>query len=68
MLALIARGNATRAACARESSTSPPLRSAASGSLCTPSGVVRAPVKIGLTNIAYNFTRLAWHQRRNTPA
>jgi transposase, IS5 family len=25
-------------------------------------------VKIDLANIAYDFTRLAWHQRRNTPA
>jgi transposase, IS5 family len=31
-------------------------------------GVVRARVKIGLANVAYNFTRLAWLQRRNTPA
>jgi transposase, IS5 family len=31
-------------------------------------GVVRARVKIGLANLAYNFTRLAWLNERAAPA
>ena len=29
---------------------------------------IRARAKIALANLAYNFTRLAWHHRRTTPA
>jgi transposase, IS5 family len=31
-------------------------------------GLVRARVKIGLANLAYNFTGLAWLNGRTTPA
>ena len=31
-------------------------------------GMVRARVKIGLANLVYNFTRLAWLQGRTAPA
>ncbi len=31
-------------------------------------GMVRARVKIGLANLAYNFSRLAWLNARTTPA
>jgi transposase, IS5 family len=31
-------------------------------------GMVRARVKIGLANLAYNFTRLAWLLGRPAPA
>ena len=31
-------------------------------------GLVRARVKIGLANLAYNFTRLAWLNGRTAPA
>ena len=31
-------------------------------------GIVRAEAKIGMTNLAYNLTRLVWHQGRGAPA
>ena len=31
-------------------------------------GIVRAHIKIGLANLAYNFTRLAWLNGRAAPA
>ena len=31
-------------------------------------GLVRAKVKIGMANLAYNLTRLVWHQGRGAPA
>ncbi len=31
-------------------------------------GLVRAKVKIGMVNLAYNLTRLVWHQGRGAPA
>jgi transposase, IS5 family len=31
-------------------------------------GMVRARVKIGLANLAYNFTRLAWIHGQTAPA
>ena len=31
-------------------------------------GIVRAKVKIGLANLAYNLTRFVWHERRDVPA
>ena len=31
-------------------------------------GLARATAKIALANLAYNFTRLAWLQGRETPA
>ena len=31
-------------------------------------GIARAKVKIGMANLAYNFTRLAWLDARATPA
>lgn len=31
-------------------------------------GVERARIKIGMANLVYNFTRLAWHQGRTGPA
>jgi IS5 family transposase len=31
-------------------------------------GIVRAKVKIGLANLAYNLTRFVWHEGRDVPA
>jgi len=31
-------------------------------------GMTRARVKIGLANLAYNFSRLAWLQAQTAPA
>jgi IS5 family transposase len=31
-------------------------------------GIARAQVKIGMTNLVYNFTRLAWLSTRTAPA
>jgi hypothetical protein len=31
-------------------------------------GLARAPVKVGMDNLAYNFTRLAWLSARTAPA
>jgi transposase, IS5 family len=31
-------------------------------------GIVRAHIKIGMTNLAYNFQRLAWLEGRAAPA
>jgi hypothetical protein len=31
-------------------------------------GIVRARLKIGMANLAYNFKRLAWLERRTAPA
>jgi IS5 family transposase len=31
-------------------------------------GIVRARVKIGMANLAYNMTRYVWHQGRSVPA
>lgn len=64
MPARLARGDATRA---RGSSTSLPRRNAGWASSCGPSAWC-APVKIGLANLAYNFTRLARLNRRGAPA
>lgn len=31
-------------------------------------GIARARIKIGMTNLAYNFQRLAWREGRAAPA
>jgi len=31
-------------------------------------GIARARIKIGMANLAYNFQRLAWLERRGAPA
>lgn len=31
-------------------------------------GIVRATIKIGMANLAYNLQRLAWLKGRTTPA
>ena len=31
-------------------------------------GIARARIKIGMANLAYNFQRLAWLERRGVPA
>lgn len=31
-------------------------------------GIERARIKIGMANLVYNFTRLAWHQGRTSPS
>jgi hypothetical protein len=31
-------------------------------------GIARARIKIGMTNLAYNFQRLAWLEGRAAPA
>ena len=31
-------------------------------------GIERARIKIGMANLVYNFSRLAWHEGRTAPA
>lgn len=31
-------------------------------------GMVRAELKIGMANLAYNLTRFVWHEGRSLPA
>lgn len=62
MPAHIARGNATRARVRSRVEHVFAAQKCRLGLLLRTVGMVRARVKIGLANLAYNFTRLAWLQ------
>jgi transposase, IS5 family len=67
MPAHIARGNATRARVRSRIEHVFAAQKCRLGLLVRTVGVVRARVKIGLANLAYNFTRLAWLNQRAAP-
>jgi IS5 family transposase len=64
MPAHIARGNATRARVRSRVEHVFAAQKCRLGLLVRTVGVVRARLKIGLANLAYNFTRLAWLQEQ----
>ena len=64
----IARGNATRARVRSRVEHVFAAHKCRLGLLIRTIGLVRARVKIGLANLAYNFTRLAWLNGRIAPA
>jgi IS5 family transposase len=68
MPAHIARGNASRARVRSRIEHVFAAQKCRLGLLVRTVGVVRARVKIGLANLAYNFTRLAWLNGRAAPA
>jgi IS5 family transposase len=68
MPAHIARGNATRARVRSRVEHVFAAQKCRLGLLVRTVGMVRARVKIGLANLAYNFTRLAWLNGRIAPA
>jgi transposase, IS5 family len=61
----IARGNATRARARVEHVFA--AQQCRLGLVIRTVGLVRPHVKIGLANLAYNFTRLAWLNGRTAP-
>ena len=63
----IARGNATRARVRSRVEHVFAVQKCRLGLLIRTVGMVRARAKIGLANLAYNFTRLAWLNRRTVP-
>jgi transposase, IS5 family len=68
MPAHLVRGNATRT---RVRSRVEPVFAAQKcrlGLVVRTLGMIRARVKIGLANLAYNFSRLAWLQAQTAPA
>ena len=68
MPAHIARGNATRARVRSRVEHVFAAQKCRLGLLVRTVGMVRARVKIGLANLAYNFARLAWLHRQTAPA
>ena len=68
MPAHIARGNATRARVRSRIEHVFAAQKCRLGLLVRTVGMVRARVKIGLANLAYNFTRLAWLSQPAAPA
>jgi len=64
----IARGNATRARVRSRVEHIFAAQKCRLGLVVRTIGMVRARVKIGLANLAYNFTRLAWLKGRAAPA
>jgi transposase, IS5 family len=68
MPAHIARGNATRARVRSRVEHVFAAQKCRLGLVVRTVGMVRARVKIGLANFAYNFTRLAWLNGRAAPA
>jgi transposase, IS5 family len=64
----IARGNATRARVRSRVEHVFAAQKCRLGLVIRTVGMVRARVKIGLANLAYNFTRLAWLDSRIAPA
>jgi transposase, IS5 family len=64
----IARGNATRARVRSRVEHVFAAQKCRLGLVIRTVGMVRARVKIGLANLAYNFTRLAWLNGRIVPA
>ena len=63
----IARGNATRARVRSRVEHVFAVQKCRLGLLIRTVGMVRARAKIGLANLAYNFTRLVWLNRRTVP-
>ena len=68
MPAHIARGNATRARVRARVEHVFAAQKCRLRLVVRTVGMVRARVKIGLANLAYNFTRLAWLNGRTAPA
>ena len=64
----IARGNANRARIRSHIEHVFAAQKHRLGLVIRTIGIIRARAKIGLANLTYNFTRLAWHHRRTTPA
>ena len=64
----IARGNATRASIRSHIEHVFAAQKHRLGLVIRTIGIIRARAKIGLANLTYNFTRLAWHHRRTAPA
>jgi len=68
MAAHIERGNATRARVRARVEHVFAAQKCRLGLVVRTIGILRARVKIGLSNLAYNFTRLAWLNRQTAPA
>jgi IS5 family transposase len=68
MPAHIARGNATRARVRARVEHVFAAQKCRLGLIVRTVGMVRARAKIGMANLVYNFTRLAWLNGRPTPA
>jgi transposase, IS5 family len=68
MPAHIVRGNATRARVRSRVEHVFTAQKCRLGLVVRTVGIVRARVKIGLANLVYNFSRLAWLQGQTTPA
>ena len=68
MPAHIVRGNATRARVRARVEHVFAAQKCRLGLVVRTVGMVRARVKIGLANLAYNFSRLAWLQAQTAPA
>ena len=68
MPAHIARGNAIRARVRSRIEHVFAAQKCRLGLIVRTVGMVRARVKIGLANLAYNLTRLAWLNRRTALA
>lgn len=64
----VVRGNATRARVRSRVEHVFAAQKCRLGLVIRTVGVVRTRVKIGLANLAYNFTRLAWLNGRIAPA
>lgn len=68
MPAHVARGNATRARVRSRVEHVFAAQKCRLGLVVRTVGMTRARIKIGLANLAYNFSRLAWLQVRTAPA
>jgi transposase, IS5 family len=68
MPAHLARGNATRARIRSRVEHVFAAQKCRLGLVVRTVGILRARVKIGLANLAYNFSRLAWLNARTAPA
>jgi hypothetical protein len=68
MPAHIARGNTTRARVRSRVEHAFAAQKCRLGLIVRTVGMVRARAKIGMADLVYNFTRLAWLQARTAPA
>ena len=68
MPAHLVRGNATRARVRSRVEHAFAAQKCRLGLVVRTVGIVRARLKIGLANLAYNFSRLAWLTGRTAPA
>ena len=68
MPAHIARGNATRARVRARVEHVFAAQKCRLGLIVRTVGMVRAKAKIGIANLVYNFTHLAWLKGRTAPA